>query len=93
MSNFGHKDRPTVELHVEEILRPAGPPSIELISVLLERVVIVEGQPIPLVFFLRLGAIESAHRVLDEMAHADAKRTLLLRLRTIVELLDRLPWD
>lgn len=72
----------TVKLHVEDII---GPSWAQVVA-LLERVS-PQG-----VFALRLGFIEQAHRLLDEMSHVDAKPELVNKLRYVVEVLAHLPW-
>jgi hypothetical protein len=73
----------TVKLDVKDIIEPTW----ATIVAMLERVS-PQG-----VFALRLGFIEQAHRILDEMSHADARPDLVNKLRYVTEVLAHLPWS
>lgn len=73
----------TVKLSVEEIIDP----SWTIIAAMLERLSPGGG------YVLRLGLIETAHRILEAMTKPNAKADLVNELRFTVEALAHMPWD
>lgn len=76
------EDIKTVKLALDDIISPSWPTVIALLERLSPSAV----------FALRLGYIEQAHRILDEMGHADARPNLVDKLRYVTEILAHLPW-
>lgn len=72
-----------MKLSVEEIVSPTWASAV----MILERVSPTAN------FALRLGLIEQLHRVLDEMAHHDAKPELVSTARGLIEALAHMRWD
>lgn len=83
MTRTRRDEAQTVKLTVDQLLTP----SWATVVMLLERI----GPDAA--FALRLGLIEQAHRVLDEMAHVEAKPEMVVKLRAVVDALGHMPWD
>lgn len=75
-------DVKTVRLSVDEIMSPSWATCVA----------ILERMGPQAVFALRLGLIEQAHRLLDEMAHIDSRAELVDKLRFVTDALAHMPW-